>query len=147
MIEDAERQTRAARNCGCVWLSITPGAHAIVEAASRTQGQSAEACRNSWDPTSTSDSHQRRAALERFLVESAYAEIVFTTMWPEFGARIWPTQRRVHRHRRFELSRAAVPVLHKLVARMLPSSHAEERPDASSKIDEFVETLKSKNPR
>jgi len=90
MIEDAERQTLGGAKLRLRLAIDYSARHAIVEAASRTQGQGAE----EWSKLLGPDvdllirtSGEQR--LSDFLLwESAYAEIVFTSrMWPEFGAR------------------------------------------------------------
>jgi undecaprenyl diphosphate synthase len=90
MIEDAERQTRGGAKLRLRLAIDYSARHAIVEAASCTQGQGAEAWSKFLGPDVDllirTSGEQR---LSDFLLwESAYAEIVFTSrMWPEFGAR------------------------------------------------------------
>jgi undecaprenyl diphosphate synthase len=90
MIEDAERQTLGGAKLRLRLAIDYSARHAIVEAASRAQGQGAEAWSKFLGPDVDllirTSGEQR---LSDFLLwESAYAEIVFTSrMWPEFGAR------------------------------------------------------------
>jgi undecaprenyl diphosphate synthase len=90
MIEDAERQTKGGAKLRLRLAIDYSARHAIVEAASRTQGQGAEEWSKFLGPDVDllirTSGEQR---LSDFLLwESAYAEIVFTSrMWPEFGAR------------------------------------------------------------
>jgi undecaprenyl diphosphate synthase len=90
MIEDAERQTRGGAKLRLRLAIDYSARHAIVEAASRTQGKGAEEWSKFLGPDVDllirTSGEQR---LSDFLLwESAYAEIVFTSrMWPEFGAR------------------------------------------------------------
>ena len=89
LIEDAERQTAGGGKLRLRLAIDYSARHAIVEAASRTQGQDAEAWSKFLGPDVDllirTSGEQR---LSDFLLwESAYAEIVFTSrMWPEFGA-------------------------------------------------------------
>ena len=90
MIEDAERQTMGGAKLRLRLAIDYSARHAIVEAASRTQGLGAEEWSKFLGPDVDllirTSGEQR---LSDFLLwESAYAEIVFTSrMWPEFGAR------------------------------------------------------------
>jgi len=89
MIEEAERKTIHGSKLRLRLAIDYSARHAIIEAATRTQGGGAEAWAKFLGPDVDllirTSGEQR---LSDFLLwESAYAEIVFTSrMWPEFGA-------------------------------------------------------------
>jgi undecaprenyl diphosphate synthase len=89
MIEEAERRTASGSKLRLRLAIDYSARHAIVEAASRAQGEGQEEWSKFLGPDVDllirTSGEQR---LSDFLLwESAYAEIVFTPrMWPEFGA-------------------------------------------------------------